>query len=64
MKLKKESGVEKICFLPFKENLDYQISEGDSINIKTMANIDRLLKNRHSYLFTLLIELDPLNEDD
>ena len=31
--LKKESGVEKICFLPFEENLDYPISEGDSINI-------------------------------
>ena len=60
--LKKESGVEKICFLPFEENLDYQISEGDSINIKTMANIDRLLKNRHSYLFTLLIELDSLDD--
>ena len=60
--LKKESGVEKICFLPFEENLDYPISEGDSINIRTKATIDRLLKNRHSYLFTLLIELDPLND--
>ena len=57
--LKKESGVEKICFLPF-ELSNYLISEGDSINIKTVTNVDRLLNNRHSYLFTFLIELDPL----
>ena len=57
--LKKESGVEKICFLPF-ELSNYLISEGDSKNIKTVTNVDRLLNNRHSYLFTFLIELDPL----
>ena len=48
------------CDFDFDHNLkNYPLSEGDIINIRTEKDFQKT-KSEFSYLFTFLIELDPL----
>ena len=61
-KLIRKRGFRQLCFVPNNDLKNYPLSEGDYINIRSESDLgsDDYVRYKFSFLFTFLIELDPL----